>query len=66
LVTSVLKKELPILKKKVMKLDENDEVTSNFSYNLGLQDKAEEAFRDFGFHKMPEDEYEKIRAKLKD
>ena len=65
LVTSVLKQELPILKSKVMKLDQNDEVTSNFSFNLGLQDKAEQALRDFGIRKMPEEEFEQMQAKMK-
>jgi hypothetical protein len=48
-----------------MRLDHNDEVTSNFSYNLGLQDKAEQALRDFGVCKMPEEEFEKMQAKMK-
>jgi hypothetical protein len=48
-----------------MKLDENDDVTSNFSFNLNIQDKAEQALRDFGIHKMPEEEFEKIQAKMK-
>jgi hypothetical protein len=65
LVTSVLKQELPALKHKIMKLDQNEDVTSNFSYNLGLQDKTELAFRDFGVHKMPEGEFENMQAKMK-
>ncbi len=65
LVDSVLKKELPILKHKIMRLDQDDEVTSNFSYNLVLQDKAEQAFRDFGAHRMPEEEFEKMYEEIK-
>jgi hypothetical protein len=64
-VTSVLNHELPILKNKVMRLDENDEVTSNFSFNLDLQDKAEQDHRDFGVHRMPEEEFEKMQEKMK-
>ena len=48
-----------------MKLEENEDVTSNFSFNLGLQDKAEQAFRDFGVHRMPEEEFEEMQALMK-
>jgi hypothetical protein len=65
LVAIVLKQELPILKGKVKRLDDNDEVTSNFSYNLGLQDKAEQEHRDFGVHRMPEEEFEEMQAGTK-
>ena len=65
MVTSVLRKELPILKHKIMRLDENVDVKSNFSLKLGEQDMADQAVRDFGVHKMPEEEFEKMQAKTK-
>jgi hypothetical protein len=48
-----------------MKLDQNEEVTSNFSFNLDIQDKAELESRDFGIHKMPVEEFEEMQARTK-